>query len=174
MSKKYKTKHNQTKKHKYYSNLILIRYVFKIVELIKFQDEFNPYFIPHTRRFTFFTIHLSLRLFEDEDIWNNQISVTNNVIYNIQREHFSIRTSELANDFLHRVISIHCSRSRKGSMKRIPEREIVFISDPKDITQNHYLEEPKSMLCRKLNRRFHESTPLDFEYNWLPDNFKDL
>ena len=48
-----KTKHNQTKKHKYYSNLILSRYVIKNVEVSKFKDVFNPYFTTHTRKFNF-------------------------------------------------------------------------------------------------------------------------
>ena len=76
------------------------------------------------------------------------------------------------NDLLHRVISIHFFHDCYP--KIIPELEIVFISDPKDITRQHYVEQAKSMLCRKLIRRFHESTPLDFEYNWLPNFFKDL
>ena len=42
--KRNKTKHNQTKKHKYYTNVILNRYVLKNVEVIKFKDKFNPYF----------------------------------------------------------------------------------------------------------------------------------
>ena len=39
-----KTEHNQTKKDKYYSNMILNRYVIKNVEVNKFSDVFNPYF----------------------------------------------------------------------------------------------------------------------------------
>ena len=41
------------------------------------------------------------------------------------------------------------------------------------MTRQHYLEQPKSMLCRKLIERFHES-PQDFEYKWLPNSFKNL
>ena len=96
----------------------------------------------------------------------------NYVTYNIQSELHTAYTTELANDFLHRVISIYFSHD--CSPKIIPEIEIVFISDPKDNTRQHYLEQPKSMLCRKIIIRFHEPTPLDFEYNWLPDPFKDL
>ena len=42
------------------------------------------------------------------------------------------------------------------------------------MTRQHYLEQPKSMLCRKLIGRFHQSTSQDFEYKWLPVSFKDL
>ena len=48
-----KRKHNQTKKHKYYSNLILNRYLLKNVQVIKFRDVFNPYFIEDTKKSIF-------------------------------------------------------------------------------------------------------------------------
>ena len=53
--KRNKTKHNQTKKHKYYSNLILNRYVIKNVEVIKFKDVIKPYFIKHTKKKSVFS-----------------------------------------------------------------------------------------------------------------------
>ena len=50
------TKHNQTKKHESYSNLILNRYVIKNVEVLKFIGVFNPYFIEHTKKCNIFTV----------------------------------------------------------------------------------------------------------------------
>ena len=58
VQKRNKTKHNQTKKHEYYSNLILNRYVIKNVEVINFKDVFNPYFIIDTRKFNLFTVSI--------------------------------------------------------------------------------------------------------------------
>ena len=172
VQKRNKTKHNQTKTQKEFSNLILNRFVIINVEVSKFKDIFKTYFIPHTRKFNFFTVQITLRPFEGSEILNHKIKVTNYVTYNIQSEHYTTYTRELANDFLHRVISIYYGH--QCSIKIIPQIEIVFISDPKDITRQHYLEEPKSLLCRKLIRRFHVSTPLVFEYSWLPHSFKDL
>ena len=111
-------------------------------------------------------------MFEGESPRKHKINVSNYVTYNIRSENYTTYTTESANDFLHRVISIYLSH--ECSPKIIPEREIDFVSDPKDITQKHYLEQPKSMLCSKLIRRFHESTSQDFEYNRLPDSFKNL
>ena len=74
--------------------------------------------------------------------------------------------------FLHRLIAIYVPH--ECSTKKIPEIEIVFVSDLTDITQKQYLEQPKSMLCRKLIRNFHETTSQDFEYIWSPDFFKIL
>ena len=179
LQERYKTKHNQSKKHKYYSNLILNRYVIKDVEVAKFKDVFDPYFTHHSRKFNFFTVCIIIRyhsdLFEFYDSEHppyHKISIPNNVIYNIQSEHYSTYTREAASDFLHKVISIYFSH--RCSPKIICEIEIVFISDPKDVTRQHYLEQPKSMLCRKLIRKIHELTTQDFEYNWLPDSFKNL
>ena len=65
--KRNKTKHNQTKKHEYYSSLILNRYVIKNVEVINFKDVFNPYFIEHTKKFNLFTVCVFSRFDKDDD-----------------------------------------------------------------------------------------------------------
>ena len=163
-----KTKHNQSKKHRYYSNLIFNRFVIKSVEVIKLKDIFTPYFTAHTRKFNFFTVSILLRIYDGKYHLNHKINVSNYVIYKIQSEHYTTYTTELAVIFLHRVISIYFSHV--SSPKIIPE----FISDPKDITQKHYQEQPKSMIRRKLFIRFREPTSQEFEYNWSPDSFKTL
>ena len=61
-----KTKHKRTKKHEYCSNLILNRYVIKIVEVIKFKDIYNPYFTAHTRKFDSFTLSFLLGKYDGE------------------------------------------------------------------------------------------------------------
>ena len=121
VQRKNKTKHNQSKKHKYYSNLILNRYVIKNVEVIKIKDVFNPYIIEHTIKITFFTVHITLRPFESEDILNHKINVAKYVTFNFQSEHYTTYITDLANNFLHRVTSSYFS------LKIIPEIEIVFI-----------------------------------------------
>ena len=72
MLERNKTKHNRTKKHKYYSKLLLNRRVIKNVEVFKFKDVFNPYFIEHTRKFNFFTVHITLGLYEGEHTLNQK------------------------------------------------------------------------------------------------------
>ena len=167
-----KTEHNQTKKHKHYSSLILNRYVIKNLEIIKFKDIFSPHFTAHTSKFNFFTVSILLRLCDGEHPLNHKINVSNYVTDIIHSEHYTTYTTELADDFLHRVLTNYFSH--ECSPKIIPEIEIVFISDTKDITRQHYLEQPKSKLCRKLVRKFHKSASQDFEYNWLPHSFKNL
>ena len=79
MLERNKTKHNQTKKHKQYSNLILNRYVIRDVDVIKFKDTFNTYFIEHTKKNTFFKVCISLRFDDDNDPRNHKINISNNV-----------------------------------------------------------------------------------------------
>ena len=80
VQERYRTKHNQSKKHKYYSNLILNQYVIKDVEVKKFKDVFNPYFHEHTKKFNFFTVCIILRFYDDEEYLDHEICVPNNVI----------------------------------------------------------------------------------------------
>ena len=77
--------------------------------------------------------------------------MSNYVTYNIHSENYSTYTRELVADFLHKVLPIFSSHKR--SRKITPKNEIVFIPDPKDITRQPYLEQPKAMLCRKLIRK---------------------
>ena len=144
----------------------------KNVEVNKFKDVINTYFIKHTQKFNLFTVCISL-IFEYGviDPSHRKICVSNIVFYSINSENYSTYTTLPADDFIHLVIGRFLSH--ECSPRIIPEIEIQFISDLKDITKRHNLELPKSMLCRKLIRRFHEAKE-DFECKWLPDSFRDL
>ena len=61
VQKRNKIKHNQSKIRKYFSNLILNRYVKKNVNIDEFKDIFNPYFMEHTKKFKYFEICILLR-----------------------------------------------------------------------------------------------------------------
>ena len=55
------------------------------------------------------------------------------------------------------------------------EINIIIKSDLEDITFFHYMEQPRSMLFRKLEKSFIEEEDFeDFDYNWLPNCFKLL
>ena len=56
----------------------------------------------------------------------------------------------------------------------VDEINILFISDPYYITFYHYMDQPKSMLCRKLVRNFFEEDFGDFDYSWLPKCFRHI
>ena len=96
-----------------------------------------------------------LRFHDVDNYLDHEKTVPKYVTYNTQSENYSTHTAEPASDFLHKVITIRYSN--RHSPKVLSGIEILFISDPKDTIQKHYLEQPKSKLCRKLIRRFHES-----------------
>ena len=51
------------------------------------------------------------------------------------------------------------------------EKNITFISVVKDITFYHYMNQPKSMLSRKLIKNFLQNQSGDYTHNWLPNCF---
>ena len=109
LQERYKTKHNQSKEHKYYSSLILNRFVIYDVEVAKFKDVFDPYFIEHTEKLNFFTVCIILWFYNNENTLDNEIIVLKNVTYYIPSEHYSVHTTEPSSDFSHKVISIYYS-----------------------------------------------------------------
>ena len=130
-----KKKHYQSRKQKYYSNLILNRYVIKNVVVNKFKDVFNLYFKAHSKQINFFTLCVYLRFDDDEDPCNRKITVSNNVTYNIQSEHYTTYATQQAPDFLHRDV-VEFYLSHECSPELIPEIEIVFISHLRYITRH--------------------------------------
>ena len=59
------------------------------------------------------------------------------------------------------------------------EIDIIFISKLKEMTLQHYMKQPRSMLCRKLERDYIEENyqvvdNRDFDYNFLPYCFRHI
>ena len=59
------------------------------------------------------------------------------------------------------------------------EVDIIFISKLKEMTLQHYMKQPRSMLCRKLERNYIEENyqvvdNRDFDYNFLPYCFRHI
>ena len=54
------------------------------------------------------------------------------------------------------------------------EIDIIFISKLKELTLQHYMKQPRSMLCRKLERNYIEEDYRDFDYNFLPYCFRHI
>ena len=55
------------------------------------------------------------------------------------------------------------------------EISIIFISDLRDMSFIHYMKQPKSLLCRKLVKKFIEEENFeDYEYKWLSNCVKLL
>ena len=54
----------------------------------------------------------------------------------------------------------------------VDEINIIFIFNLKDIIIFHYVDQPRSLTQRKLERNFIEEDFGDFDYNWLPNCFR--
>ena len=73
----------------------------------------------------------------------------------------------LAYDFLDQF-------NKECIFNEVDEINIIFISDLKDITFFQYMDQSKSMLCRKLVRNFYGRDYENFDYNWLPKCFGNI
>ena len=56
----------------------------------------------------------------------------------------------------------------------VDEIVILFISDLKNMTFSHYMDQTKSMLCRKPVRSFIEEDIGNFDFIWLPNCFRHI
>ena len=54
------------------------------------------------------------------------------------------------------------------------EINIKFVSNFEDMTFSLYLTQPKSMICRKLVRKFIEEDYGNSDYNWVPNCFRHI
>ena len=54
------------------------------------------------------------------------------------------------------------------------EIDINFLSKLKEITLQHYMNRPRSMLCRKLERYYPTPDDENFHYNFLPYCFRHI
>ena len=165
--KQNKTKHEQSKKHKYFSNLVLNRYIVKDKAVDKFKDVISSYYNEHIKKIHTFSVVI---YWDIDDEIKYKISTPNRISFAFDVYGYPTIINETACDFSNRIIK-SCV-SHKLSPNRIRETEIVLVSDLKDMTYSHYLEQPMSMIQRKMIRRCSEVNRddiNDFEYNSLPD-----
>ena len=152
--KKRKKRHEQSKKHKYFfSNLILNKYVVKNVEIDKFSDILQSYYDEHKKKISQFRIDL---IWKKNDVFINKISVPSTITY-IQTHMFKPIMEEMP---FYVKVSLNEFQNMidRGCEYNIITDEISFIfkSKFKDITISHYVEQPRPMLCRKLERNYIE------------------
>ena len=72
MKKQNRNRHNQSKKHIYFSNLIINKYILKNDEIIKFKDILQSYYDEHKKKFNEFTVYL---IWKKNNMIINKISV---------------------------------------------------------------------------------------------------
>ena len=80
IQKKNKTKHDNSKKHTYYSNLTLNTYFVKDVKLDEFKDVLFKYYFDHMKKFKIFTVRVYWKV-NDKFISNYQYLI----LYHMER-----------------------------------------------------------------------------------------
>ena len=163
IKKRNKNKHEQPKKHKIFSNLILNKYNVRNPEIDKFKDINQSYYDEYKKKFDNFTACVK---WMNNGLVVKKISAPSTTTLqkawlfkpSVIELPIVVRVSPL--DFLYTF-------DRNCINDEVDEIAITFLSDLKDITFSHYMAEPKSTLCRKLVRNSIEEDFGNFDYNWL-------
>ena len=169
--KQYKNKHGKTMKHRYFlSNMIANKYIVRNNDINKFKDILQSYCDEHKNKFNEFTI---TNIWKKNETIINKISIPRTIT--LQKTHMFqpvifeipiyVKVSE--HEFLN-IVDRNCVYNIISD-----EIDILFISELKEMTLQHFMNQPRSMLCRKLERDYIEENyqivdNSDYEYNFLP------
>ena len=150
IKKRNKNKHQRSKKHKYFlSNLIINKYIVKNNETNNFKDIFKIYYLNHKKKLNSFTVLIVFKM-------------NNEVVNKIELPSYIVMKTgvkpcfEYIDDCLY--IDSFCD-----------EINIIFISDFRDITFYHYMNQPMSKLTRKLIKNLLQNQSGDYTHGWLPN-----
>ena len=145
--------------------MILNTYIVKDVKLDEFEDVMSKYYFDDMGKFNSFTVRVYWKVNNEVQF---KLSVPHVVSFGMVVHSMTVNIKETACHFLDRAIKAYLT---EHEIEKIDEIEIGVISDRNDITFNHYMDLPKTMICRKMIRRFFEVKSVDindFEYSWIP------
>ena len=157
-----------------FSNLIINKYVIRNDEINKFIDILQSYFDEHKKKFNRFRKDV---IWKRNDVIINKISVPCTITY-LQTHMFKPIMEEMPVCVKVPLNEVQNMIDRRCVYNLITDEiNILFISKLKDITISHYVEQPRSMLCRKLERNSIELDdpaldPEDFDYHFFPECFR--
>ena len=167
IKKRNKNKQEQSKKHKYFSNLIKDKYIIKNDETDKFKDIIQPYYDKHKKKLDDFTVRV---VWKKDDVTKTKISVPS--VIKMRRTYlFELSLVELPIMLKIPEYDYLDQYNKECVNDKVDEIVKLFISDLGDITFFHYMDQP---LCRKRTRKFPEEDFGDFDYNWLPNCFRHI
>ena len=132
-----------------------------------------PYYKNREKKFERFTICL---IWKKDNQIKVKISIPNTICVNIEYKYINPKNNRFSRSTISCVDYLdkfhHC-----GALEiHLPfdELNIIITSDIKDMTFYHYMEQPKSMLCRKLIGYYLMNERRELRYNWLPNCFVGL
>ena len=165
IKKRNKNKHEQSKKHKYYySNLIIYKYIVKNNEIDKFKDIFKSHYDNHKNKINNFTVRVVCKIICKVI---DEIKLPSGIVIK--------KTYGLFNKDVDSEIGIKPCFEYIDNYFFInsfyDEVNIIFISDFQDITFYHYMNQPKSMLAKKLIINLFKNQNGDYNHKWIPNFF---
>ena len=154
--------------------MIVTNYIVKNNDKKKFKNILQSYCDEHKKKFNELTV---TNIWKKNDMNINKISIPRTIT--LQRTHMfkpdmfeiPIYVKKSEREFLD-VVDRNCAYNIISD-----ELDIIFISKLKEITLQHYMKQPRSMFCRKLERKYFEENyqmvdNRDFDYNFLPYCFR--
>ena len=159
----------QSKKHKYFSNLIINKYIVKNPETDKLKDIIQEHYDEFKKKFDNFTVCV---VWKKIDVLISKISVPSTLT--LEKPHL-FKPSMIELPIVIRVSPFDfLDTFDRNINNEVGEINIIFISNLDVITFSHYIAQPKSMPCRRLVRIFIEENYGNFDYNWLPKYFRNI
>ena len=134
---KSKKKHLNSLNHKSLSLIIISRYSITNPDFPNIDNILKNYFLDYNKKFEFYLTICKWKLHFSDTIVNVK----------------STRLSWVGGYYLREFVSskIEYYEKRGHKLSHISEMNITFISDLRNMTYEHYLQQPKSMLEWKLN-----------------------
>ena len=154
IKKRNKNKHEKSMKHRYFSsNNIVNKYIVNKGDIDKFKDILQSYCDEHKKKFNKFTVMI---VWKKNGMIINEVSIVRTIT--LQRTHMfkpdmieiPIYVEVTERDFL-QIVDRNCVYNTISD-----EIDIIFVSKFKEITLQHYCEQARSMLCRRLERNYIE------------------
>ena len=111
-------------------------------------------------------------MWKKNDVLINNVFVPSTIT--IEKPHLS-KSSIIGLPIVVRVLPLDfLDTFDRNISNEVDEIKTISISDLTDITFFHYMDQPKSMLCRKLVKNFIEKDFGDFDYKWFPKGFRHI
>ena len=159
----------RSRNEQYFSNLTINKYIVRNPENISFKDIFQPYYEKHKKNFDKFSISV---MWKKDGMIRNKISVPSTITL---EKPYLFKASTIEIPLVVRVSPVDfLDTFGRNINNEVDEIDIIFLSNLKDMTFSHYMAQPKSMLCRKLERNFIEEDFVNFDYNRLPNCFRHM
>ena len=150
--------------------MIVNEYIVKNNDINKFKAILQSYCDEHKKKFNEFTVTI---IWKKNDMILNKISISRTIT--LQRTHMfkpdmfeipiyvKVSEREILN-----IVDRNCAFNIISD-----EIDIMLISKLREMTLQHYLKQPRSMLCRIFGGDYIEETyqivnERDFDYNFLP------